>query len=132
MKKLNLKDAMQGLQVILTDDGYELRSAAGSACYDVWGVRTTVNGIPEYFPVSISVDNQRSKPENENGVFSIKAGQIIIKNANFKTSMVYSVDVSVNADSKEKEAASLAEMVRSVISDQIRKELLPGGKLYSR
>lgn len=132
MKKINLKDAMQGLRVILTDDGYEIRSAAGSACYDAWGVRTTVNGIPEYFPVTISVDNQRSKPEGGNGVFSIKDGEIVIKNAHLKTSMVYNMGVSVNTDTKEKEYARLAELVSSAISDRIRKELLPGGLLYSR
>ncbi|WP_338506839.1 hypothetical protein VRB95_06360 [Erwinia aphidicola] len=45
---------------------------------------------------------------------------------------VYSMEVVVNTDTKEKEDARLAELVRSVISDRIRKELLPGGLLYSR
>ncbi|WP_336803885.1 hypothetical protein [Erwinia aphidicola] len=42
-----------------------------------------------------------------------------------------SMDVE-KANSKEKEGPRLAEVVSSVISDRIRKELLPGGLLYSR
>ncbi|MBN1086553.1 hypothetical protein JNO12_19045 [Erwinia aphidicola] len=45
---------------------------------------------------------------------------------------VYSMEVVVNTDTKEKEHSRLAELVSSVISDRIRKELLPGGLLYSR
>ena len=42
-----------------------------------------------------------------------------------------SMDVE-KANSKEKEGSRLAEVVSSVISDRIRKELLPGGLVYSR
>lgn len=56
MKQKSLHDVMGGLlQVTITDNGYEISHAAGVACYDSFGYRTTVNGIPEYFPKSISV-----------------------------------------------------------------------------
>lgn len=133
MKKLTLKDAMHGLQVTLKDGGYELRSIAGSACYDAWGVRTTVNGIPEYFPLSISVDDQRSKPEDENGVFSIKAGQVFIKDtAGITRVKVCGMNLGVNTDSEAKKEARLVEMVSPAVSDRIRKELQPGGLLHNR
>lgn len=45
---------------------------------------------------------------------------------------VYSMEIGVNTDTKEKEDARLAELVSSAISERIRKELLPGGLLYSR
>lgn len=55
MKHLPLKVVMTGLEIIKTDEGYELHSPAGEAKYDAWGVRREVNGIPEYFPSSISM-----------------------------------------------------------------------------
>lgn len=56
MKQKTLRDVMDSqLQVAVTDNGYEISHAAGVACYDSFGYRTTVNGIPEYFPKSISV-----------------------------------------------------------------------------
>lgn len=45
---------------------------------------------------------------------------------------VYSMEVVVNTDTKEKQHSRLAELVSSAISERIRKELLPGGLLYSR
>lgn len=55
MKHLPLKAVMIGLDIIETDEGYELHSPAGEAKYDAWGARREVNGIPEYFPSSISM-----------------------------------------------------------------------------
>ncbi|WP_226869026.1 phage tail tip fiber protein [Enterobacter hormaechei] len=55
-KTLSLKDAMRSLHVIETDEGIELQSAAGTAKYDAWGARREVNGIPEYFPSSVTVN----------------------------------------------------------------------------
>lgn len=55
MKHLPLKAVMTGLEIIETDEGYELHSPAGEAKYDAWGARREVNGIPEYFPSSISM-----------------------------------------------------------------------------
>lgn len=55
MKKLPLKTVMNGLRIVTLEDGYELHNAAGKAKYDVYGIRGEVHGIPEYFPVSISI-----------------------------------------------------------------------------
>lgn len=57
-KTLSLKDAMRSLHVIETDEGIELQSAAGTAKYDAWGARREVNGIPEYFPSSVTVNKR--------------------------------------------------------------------------
>ncbi len=57
-KTLSLKDAMHSLHVIETDEGIELQSAAGTAKYDAWGARREVNGIPEYFPSSVTVNKR--------------------------------------------------------------------------
>lgn len=57
-KTLCLKDAMRSLHVIETDEGIELQSAAGTAKYDAWGARREVNGIPEYFPSSVTVNKR--------------------------------------------------------------------------
>lgn len=57
-KPLSLKDAMSSLHVIETDEGIELQSAAGTAKYDAWGARREVNGIPEYFPSSVTVNKR--------------------------------------------------------------------------
>ncbi|EOD1211808.1 phage tail tip fiber protein [Salmonella enterica] len=49
---------MRSLHVIETDEGIELQSAAGTAKYDAWGARREVNGIPEYFPSSVTVNKR--------------------------------------------------------------------------
>ncbi|EAT0889111.1 hypothetical protein EJD06_24525, partial [Salmonella enterica subsp. enterica serovar Senftenberg] len=59
---LSLKDAMLSLHVIETDEGIELQSAAGTAKYDAWGARREVNGIPEYFPSSVTVNKRQPAP----------------------------------------------------------------------
>ncbi|EGI0929652.1 hypothetical protein AB6938_004645 [Salmonella enterica] len=61
-KTLSLKDAMLSLHVIETDEGIELQSAAGTAKYDAWGARREVNGIPEYFPSSVTVNKRQPAP----------------------------------------------------------------------
>ncbi|RDL25102.1 hypothetical protein [Serratia fonticola] len=63
MKQLQLKDVMQRLTIIVHESGFEVSNPAGTAQYDALGARTTVNGIPEYFPLSISV-NDNSKRES--------------------------------------------------------------------
>ncbi|WP_129543848.1 hypothetical protein [Serratia sp. 1D1416] len=55
MKQLPLREVMRNLGITVTKDGYELSSPAGTARYDLHGVRTTVSGIPEYFPITLSV-----------------------------------------------------------------------------
>jgi len=60
MKHLSLKDVMASMRITNNSDGYEISNAAGSAQYDAWGLRTTVNGIPEYFPLQLSVSGVAS------------------------------------------------------------------------
>ncbi|BEO80435.1 hypothetical protein SMTE5_14660 [Serratia marcescens] len=55
MKQLPLRDVMRNLGLTVTKDGYELSNPAGTARYDFHGVRTTASGIPEYFPITLSV-----------------------------------------------------------------------------
>lgn len=62
VKQLQLKDAMQRFTITAHENGYEVSNQAGTAQYDAWGARTTVNGIPEYFPRSISVKDG-TKPD---------------------------------------------------------------------
>lgn len=62
MKHLPLKAVMTRLKIIETDEGYELHSPAGAAKYDAWGGRCEVNGIPEYFPSSISLEKRKRVP----------------------------------------------------------------------
>lgn len=55
---IKLADAMRTLTVTIKDDGYELESTAGKAFYSAWGTRGKVEGIPEYFPISLSVKDE--------------------------------------------------------------------------
>ncbi|EOH6199320.1 hypothetical protein ACMAUW_001711 [Citrobacter farmeri] len=64
-KPLSLKDAMRSLHIVETDEGIELQSAAGTAKYDAWGVRHEVNGIPEYFPTTISLRARAPAPKEK-------------------------------------------------------------------
>ena len=57
-KRLTLADAMRTLIVTIKNDGYELKSIAGKAFYGVSGIRGKVEGIPEYFPISLSVKDE--------------------------------------------------------------------------
>ncbi|MDU1563284.1 MULTISPECIES: phage tail tip fiber protein [Enterobacter] len=66
-KTLSLKDAMRSLHVIETDEGIELQSAAGTAKYDAWGARREVNGIPEYFPSSVTVNKRPQSLVDDKG-----------------------------------------------------------------
>ncbi|HHA2017109.1 TPA: DUF1983 domain-containing protein [Enterobacter kobei] len=66
MKHLPLKAVMTGLEIIETNEGYELHSPAGEAKYDAWGARREVNGIPEYFPSSISMKKRVPAATDDN------------------------------------------------------------------
>lgn len=55
---IRLADAMRTLIVTIKNDGYELKSIAGKALYGVSGIRGKVEGIPEYFPISLSVKDE--------------------------------------------------------------------------
>lgn len=79
MKQLPLREAMRNLGLTVTDDGYELSNPAGTARYDLHGVRIIVNGIPEYFPITLSVKGgfapafelEQAKPAESIGTMSL-------------------------------------------------------------
>lgn len=66
MKPLLLKNVMRKLLVIISDDGYRLENAAGSAIYDRYGVRAEVHGIPEYFPDNLCIEDRQAQPAETN------------------------------------------------------------------
>lgn len=74
MKQLQLKDVMQRFTITAHENGYEVSNPAGTAQYDAWGARTTVNGIPEYFPRSISVKDG-TKPDVGTDGRALPAGE---------------------------------------------------------
>ncbi|HIF5903141.1 TPA: hypothetical protein ACX3HX_005921, partial [Raoultella ornithinolytica] len=57
MKRVTLKEANKSLRIIVKETGYELHSGAGFAEYDSFGFRGKVNGIPEFFPDRIAIDD---------------------------------------------------------------------------
>ncbi|WP_276851125.1 hypothetical protein [Enterobacter oligotrophicus] len=80
---IKLADAMRTLIVTIKNDGYELKSIAGKAFYGVSGIRGKVEGIPEYFPISLSVDN-KSKPMPKAELSKVQSGldeQVTIQDA---------------------------------------------------
>ncbi|ERK09579.1 hypothetical protein L580_0994 [Serratia fonticola AU-P3(3)] len=104
MKQLQLKDAMQRLTITINESGYEVSNQAGTAQYDACGARTTVNGIPEYFPLSISVkdNSKRESAELPSGTFAgtVKAlpGKIT---GDVKSVKRYVASMSVNVDTTD-------------------------------
>lgn len=61
-----LKEMVGGnLRVDLSEDGFTVTNGAGTAHYDKWGYRTTVNGIPEYFPVTFAVSGWDNLPKKQ-------------------------------------------------------------------
>ncbi|VAG02420.1 DUF1983 domain-containing protein [Enterobacter hormaechei] len=59
MKYLSLQQAMLGMRVTMTDDGFILKSPAGSAHYDLKGRRHTVKGNAEFLPMHLRVKDKR-------------------------------------------------------------------------
>ncbi|EOE2713645.1 hypothetical protein ACKDBV_000464 [Klebsiella oxytoca] len=70
---LRLADAMCTLTVTIKDGGYELKSTAGKAFYNKSGIRSVVEGIPEYFPISLSVKDE-SKPVPKTELSKVQPG----------------------------------------------------------
>ncbi|NCG55137.1 hypothetical protein [Serratia fonticola] len=104
MKQLHLKDVMQRFIITVNESGYEVSNPAGTAQYDAWGARTTVNGIPEYFPSSISVkdNSKRESAELPSGGFTgtVKAlpGKIT---GDVKSVKQHIINISIQADTTD-------------------------------
>lgn len=58
MEQVQLKDVMQHQLISINDDGFSIQNAAGRADYDKFGLRTTVIGVPEYFPMALGIDHR--------------------------------------------------------------------------
>jgi len=67
MKQIGLKDVMSNMVISMREDGFIMSSAAGTARYDAYGTRRTVTGIPEYFPVSLHVEDRTPKGDSSVG-----------------------------------------------------------------
>lgn len=57
-KRLRLVNVMRSLNITLKEEGFEIESTAGKAFYDKSGIRGIVEGIPEYFPISLLVKDE--------------------------------------------------------------------------
>lgn len=82
-KRLRLVDVMHSLNITLKEEGFEIENAAGKAFYDKSGTRGKVEGIPEYFPISLSVDD-KSKPMPKAELSKVQSGldeQVTIQDA---------------------------------------------------
>ena len=109
-----LRDVMGGkLQLIIVDDGYELSSAAGVARYDRWGVRTTVHGIPEYFPVTLAVKDKSHEVAQEPATGGFPCAAALAANS------------KQTALTKE-----LQDYIKLEVKTTIDRELQPGGKIW--
>lgn len=155
MTQLQLKDVMQRFTITAHENGYEVSNQAGTAQYDAWGARTTVNGIPEYFPRSISVkdgtkpDAVRTDGEQASGGFpdstKVQAKQFKV----YKAEMNISVNVDKgNLDKLEAQLKRIAEQrqqmesprpfltcqaerrIKEAIEKAITKALQQGGSLH--
>ena len=131
MKPISLKQAMAHLQLTARDDGYELQNSAGSACYDAYGIRTTVNGIPEFFPLTLSLRDERSKPDEGVKPFNFDSGAVFINDA-FIGNAIYSSVVGVNTENEEEKNLKLKSLISEVVTEQLMKAMRPGGLLWRR
>lgn len=72
-KRLRLVDVMRSLNITLKEEGFEIENAAGKAFYGASGIRGKVEGIPEYFPISLSVKDE-SKPVPKTELSKVQPG----------------------------------------------------------
>ncbi|KGT86265.1 hypothetical protein NG99_26245 [Erwinia typographi] len=131
MKMIRLEDTMKHLQLTVRDDGYEMHSPAGSACYDAWGVRTTVNGIPEYFPVTLNLRDERDKPEKDKEELKVEPWQPLIRDGVISdgaiTTSTLQVKLELDTSDFDEQAS---EFLEKKVLGIIKKELKPGGLLW--
>lgn len=81
MKHLRLYDAMSNMSITITETGYEMTTSAGTAQYDAWGGRLTVNGIPEYFPRMLSVKQLKQETEKVVMTLAVEVKPVIDESA---------------------------------------------------
>lgn len=94
VKHLPLKDVMRHFAVTINKDGYEVTNLAGTAQYDHHGVRTTVNGIPEYFPITLAVKDKSRLAAG--GLIGAADLTVKPKPAEYVAAMKIGIDVDTN------------------------------------
>ncbi|MEI2606165.1 hypothetical protein V8O11_20500 [Erwinia aphidicola] len=73
-----------------------------------------------------------AKPTVEDKIREIVSRYVTGELYEFEDEMVDELKTLFRQDQQETDAARMAELVNSAVSDRIRNELLPGGLLYSR
>lgn len=100
MKHLSLKDVMLTMKITVMDNGYQITNPAGTAQYDAWGSRMTVNGIPEYFPQFLSVEGQVAEKTKDTA-------------AKTKPSQTLSIKVEVDTSELEKKLDEINNPIKN-------------------
>lgn len=100
MKHLSLKDVMLTMKITVMDNGYQITNPAGTAQYDAWGSRMNVNGIPEYFPQSLSVEGQVAEKTKDT-------------DAETKPSQTLSIKVEVDSSELEKKLDEINNLIKN-------------------
>nr|WP_279078537.1 hypothetical protein [Hafnia alvei] len=127
MKHLTLRDVMARMSITVNGDGFEVTNPAGTAQYDAWGSRTTVNGIPEYFPLQLSVSGGASFETTapSGGYYSMGMGVVgsnssepspihINKGAaETKPSKTLSIKVEFDTSELEKKLAGINNLIKN-------------------
>lgn len=110
MKHLTLRDVMARMSITVNGDGFEVTNPAGTAQYDAWGSRTTVNGIPEYFPLQLSVSGLASGETTApyGGSYTMNMGV-----AKTKPSQTLSIKVEVDTSELEKKLDEINNLIKN-------------------
>lgn len=117
MKQLPLKDVMRHFAVTINKDGYEISNPAGTAQYDHHGVRTTVNGIPEYFPITLAVKDKSRLAAG--GLIGAADLTVKPKPAEYVAAMKIGIDVDINTlTALENQLTRIAELSERIQKTQ--------------
>lgn len=117
MKQLPLKDVMRHFAVTINKDGYEISNPAGTAQYDHHGVRTTVNGIPEYFPITLAVKDKSRLAAG--GLIGAADLTVKPKPAEYVAAMKIGIDVDTNTlTALENQLMRIAELSERIQKTQ--------------
>lgn len=110
MKHLTLRDVMARMSITVNSDGFEVINPAGTAQYDAWGSRTTVNGIPEYFPLQLSVSGLASGETTApyGGCYTMNMGV-----AKTKPTQTLSIKVEVDTSELEKKLDEINNLIQN-------------------
>lgn len=131
------------LHFIIDDYSYRISTNRGQAKYTLNGIPTFKMGDVDSLPDKVVISDHRSlpsamnapveaKPTVEDKIREIVSGYVTGELYEFEDELVDELKTLFRQEQQETDAARMAELVNSAVSDRIRKELLPGGLLYSR